>query len=140
MTELLITNLSQEIGLVLDGIGRSSQIIPAIYLAYVGVMACGRFVELMAFEALEIPELDNLVAHHVRMRSQSFLYCLQGIAHHIVPIFLMQRYNLQREIIPACYEAAYFYVLVGIAVTAVVIASYTYVEKMQVVALLFEKM
>ena len=52
----------------------------------------------------------------------------------------MQRYNLQREIIPACYEAAYFYVLVGIAVTAVVIASYTYVEKMQVVALLFEKM
>lgn len=74
VVQLLIAYLGQEIGLVLDRIRSGGEIAPASRLDDVRIMPRGRHIELMSLAALEIAELDNLVAHHVRMRRQPLFH------------------------------------------------------------------
>ena len=45
----------------------------------------------------ESPELYQPVAHHVGVRRQALPHALYGVAHHLLPVFLLQVRHLQPE-------------------------------------------
>ena len=49
-------------------------------------------VEIFSPFILEAAELDVFVAHHVRIRCQSALHRVDGIAHHLLPVFVVERH------------------------------------------------
>ena len=102
-------------------------------------MACGRLVEILSPALFEIAEFHQLVAHHVGMGGESLLHGAQRIGHHRVPVFLVKRHHLERQVILARYQSAHFNIFVGRAVALAVVVAYPYVEKMQVVTLLFQQ-
>ena len=89
--DLKASDLPQEIGLILHRVlgGREPHL--AVDLGSRGVVASRYLVEVLAPLILEATELDVLVAHHVGVRRQAPLHRVDGIAHHLVPILVVQR-------------------------------------------------
>ena len=82
--------MRKEVGLVLDGVLGSCQKGSAVNIFSCCVMACGDAV--VAFTPLvdEGTELNHSVAHHVGVGREAFADRIDGVAHHVVPILLVQ--------------------------------------------------
>ena len=60
-----------------------------------GIMPCGDAVVVLATPFFEGTEFDELVAHHVGIGRQPLLHRLDSVAHHVVPVFLVQVHLLK---------------------------------------------
>ena len=97
VAQLIVRKLSQEIGLVLYRVFGCSQPHQAVLLDVSRVMSCGDIVVLMSYSLFEGPELDQSVAHHIRVGCQTFLYTFYGVAYYLFPVFLLQIGDLQLQ-------------------------------------------
>ena len=140
MTQLVVGNLREEVGLIFDRVNCCSQVFGAVNLACSGIVSCGSEIKVLSPALLEIPKFYHAVAHHVGIRSESSFNSAQSILHDIVPILLMQRHDLERQAIAMSNEVAHLDVFLGTAVALVVIHSNANVEKLQVVLCLLNKL
>ena len=138
MRELLIRYLRQKIGLIFHGIGRRGKIQLAVLLFYRGIVPGGCLVKILAPPLLKESEFDYFVAHHVRMWRQPLLNGAQSISHDMIPVFLMKRHYLQRELIFVGDQCTHLYIFIGRAISLVVIHTDTYIEKGEVVPFLIK--
>lgn len=138
MAQLLVGDLGQEIGLVLDGVDRCGQVFHAVDDSGRGIMARRRHVKVLAPALLKEAELDHAVTHHVGVGREAGLDGAQGILHHVVPILLVQRHHLERQAVTMRDEGAHLDVLLGAAIALVVVHADADVEQVQVLALLLE--
>ena len=136
--ELVVGDARQEVGLVLDGVDGGAQPLEAVTLDGGGIVAGGGEVELVAPALLEESELDHAVAHDVGVGGEALSHGLEGILHHVVPIFLVERDHLEGEAVAGGDALAHLDVFLGGAAALVVVAADAYVEQMQVMALLHE--
>ena len=123
----------------LHRVGCRSEVEQSVLLGYIGIMSCGSLVKLMPPALLEKAELYHAVAHYVGVWREAGPDGAQGIFHHVVPVLLMQRHYLKRQLIARGDAAAHLYVLLGGTLSALAdIEAYTDVKQMQVVTLLHE--
>ncbi len=135
MLQLAVADLGEKVGLVLDRIGCRGKIqFPADLLDRC-VVAGGDLVEGVSPFLFEIPELDKLVAHHVRVGSETLADSAQGVGHNAVPVFLVKRHGLERQSVFAGYQRAHLDVFIGRAVAFAVVAADAYVEQVQIMSL-----
>ncbi len=90
MPKLLVCELGQEVGLVLDGIGCRTEPYESVALNASGIMTCGDIVVMTANLLFERAKLDEAVAHHIGIGCQAKLDSLDCIAHDLFPIFLLE--------------------------------------------------
>ena len=138
MAQLLVGDLCQEIGLVLDGIDCRGQVFHAVDDTGCGIMARRRHVKVFAPTLLKEAELDHAVAHHVGVGREAGLDGAQGILHHVIPVLLVQRHHLERQAVAVSDEGAHLDVLLGAAIALVIVHADAYVEQVQFLALLLE--
>ena len=140
VAQLLTGDLSQKIGLILDGVDSRGQIFHAINHTSGGVVPGGGEVEVVAPSLLEIAELDHSVAHHIGIGSEALLHGAQRISHDAVPIFILQRHHVEGQPIAASDELAHLDVLVGRAVALATLHADADIEQVQILALLYQSM
>ena len=101
--QLVIGELCQEVGLILDRVNGCSQPHHIVLPDIRGIMAGGNMVVGMSDALLKGSELDKTVAHHVRIGRQSLLDTFHGITDHQIPVFLLQVGHLQvKSILARC--------------------------------------
>ncbi len=115
VAELLVCELCQKIRLVLHRVGSRAQPHFAVLLDARGIMPGCYKVVVVPHQFVECPELDETVAHHIGVGRKPFLHALYGVAHHALPIFLLQVGDGEREPILPCGGLREFYVLLGCA-------------------------
>ena len=115
VAELVVGELSQEVCLVLYGVDGCAQPHQPVALNIGGIVAGGHKVVLVAYALFERTELDEAVAHDVGVRRQTLLDAFDGVAHHLVPVFLLQVGDLEVESVHAGRGAGQLDVLVGCA-------------------------
>jgi hypothetical protein len=109
--------LSQEIGLVLYRIRTRDEPFIAVFIRFgLRIMTCGDEVVVVAHLLIEGTKLDEPVAHHIRVRGESSLHLIHGVASHLVPVFLMAVNYLQLAAILACHGSSHLQVLLRRAV------------------------
>ena len=138
MLQLVVGDLCQEVGLVLDGIHRRGEVFHAVNDIGGRIMPRSSQVKILAPPLLKEAELDHPVAHHVGVGRQAGTHGAQGIFHHVVPVFLMQRHHLERQAVAMRDEGTHLDVLLGTAVALVIVHADADVEQVQVLALLLE--
>ena len=136
--ELVIGNLGEEIGLILDGIHCCRQVFHAVDDFGRGVMACGGLVKVLAPALLEKAELDHAVAHHVGIGGEPRLDGAQRIFHDVVPVLLMKRHHVKGQAVAVRDEGTHLDVLLGAAIALAVIHADADIEQVEVLALLLE--
>ena len=134
MTQLVIAYAREEIGLVFDRVDRRGEPYLAVEFFCRGIMACGCLVELPAPSLLEITEFDYLVAHYIGVGRQALTDGLQGVFHDIIPIFLMERNDIEGQIEAPRDELTYLDVFFGRTIAFVGVESDAYIKEMQVMA------
>ena len=142
LLDLQARDLPQEIGLILDGIlGRGEPHLP-VDLGGRGVMARGNLVEILAPLLLEAAKLDKLVAHHVGVGRQATLDGVDRVAHHAIPILVVQRDDLEPAAILASDIRGDLDILLGrtVDVALLILHSDTDIEDRRVVARLLQQM
>ena len=138
MLQLLVGNLRQEIGLVLDRVNRRGQIFHTIYNLGSRIMpSCGH-VKVLTPPLLKKTELDHAVAHHVGVGRETCLDGAQGVFHHMIPVLLMQRHHLKRQAVAMCDEGTHLDIFLGTAVTLIIIHANADVKQVQVLATLLK--
>ena len=143
VAQLVVGDLCQEVGLVLDGVDGGGKPFRAIGVGDGGgVVAGGGEVELVAPALLEEAELDDFVAHHIRVGRQAAADGAQGVLHDVLPVLVVQRHHVEGQPVAARYQAADVDVLFGRAVVRAVVDVHgdADVEQVHVVALLDEAM
>ena len=116
LLDLQARDLSQEIGLVLHRVFGGGEPYFSVYLGRCGIMAGGDFIEVFPPFLFEAAELDEFVAHHVRVGGEAALHRVDRVADHLVPVFVMQGYHFHATTVFACYVRCNFYILFGGAV------------------------
>ena len=99
-------------------------------------MARGHLVVAVANPLFEGTELDETVAHHIRVGGKALLHTLNGIAYHHVPVFLLKVGHLERQAIVACCGTGELDVLLGCATAVLAFHPYLNVMEVGLVALL----
>ena len=80
------------------------------------IMPSGNQVILMAALLVEGPELDEPVAHHVRVRCQSSPHLLHGVGGHLVPVFAVTIHHLQPAAVLMRHAGSHLHVFLHRAV------------------------
>ena len=112
--ELLVGELCEEVGLVLDGVfGRAEPCASLLVDDGGGVVASGYLVVVVTYLLLEGSELDEAVAHDVGVGGEAALDAVDGIAHDEVPVFLLQVGDLEGETVFASRGLGEFDVFLG---------------------------
>ncbi len=138
MRKLFVGDARQEVGLVFYRIDCRGEIFHAVDYRRRGIVAGGGEVELMPPALLEVAELYHFVAHDVGVRRKPRAHGAEGVLHHILPVFLMQRHYLQRQVELLGVVAAHLDILFGRAVAFAVVHPDADVEKVQVMSLLHQ--
>ena len=99
VAQLVIADLGQEVGLVLDGVGGRAEPAEAVAFDHAGIVAGGHLVELMAPASFE----RQLVSHHVGMWREPLSDGAERVGHDAVPVFLVERHDLERQTVAARY-------------------------------------
>ena len=135
---LLAVQLRQEVGLVLDWILGRSQKGDTLQPFGGGVMSGGCPVVFMPPTLFESPELDEFVAHHVRVRGQPPSHRVNGIGHHVVPVLTVQVNLLESASITLGNELRDLDVLFGgtVNIALLVLHAYADIENIGLDALL----
>ena len=136
--QLLVGDLSKEVGLILYRVDRRGEIVLAVDKVGSGIMPSGSHIEVLSPALLKVAELYHLIAHHIRVWSESALDCAQSILHNIVPVFLVQRNNFERQTIAVSNGCAHLNIFFCRAVALVCIHSDTDIKQRQVVAFFLE--
>ena len=97
VAELFVAELRKEVRLVLDRVFCCAEPHLAISYDICGIMARCDIIVMTTHLLFERAELDKTVAHHVRIRRQSFLDALDGIAHNLLPVLFLQVSNLELQ-------------------------------------------
>ena len=79
-------------------------------------------------------EFDKLVAHHVRIRGQSPLGTLHGVAHYKFPILLLQVHHLKVQAVTACRSRRKLYVLLGRTAQPFALHSYLNIKQIRLIS------
>ena len=111
MSELFVTELRKEVGLVLDRVFSCSEPHLTVPLDVCGVMACGYVIVTVPYPLLKRAELDETVAHHVGIGRKTFLYSLDSIANDLLPVFLLKVGHLEFQPVLSGCCLREFYVL-----------------------------
>ena len=112
VAQLRIVELRQEVRLVLDGVtGCTQPYRPLLVLDGGGVVTCGYLVVVVTDALLKGSELDEPVAHHVRVGREPLPDAVDGISHHQIPVFLLQVGDFQCQPVFAGGGLAQFNVL-----------------------------
>ena len=149
--------LCQEVGLILHRIGRSAQ--PCVVSGEIGrfaragiaehlvvangsrVVAGANAVIGVADALFERTELDEAIAHHVRIGRKAAAYVIHGVTYHPVPVLFLQIDDLKRQTIAACHGLAELNILFGCASEFVVpVHSYFNIEKIGTQATFHQQM
>ena len=69
----------------------------------------------MADALFERTELDEAIAHHVRVGRKAAAYVIHGVTYHLIPVLFLQIDDLKRQTIAACHGLAELYILFGCA-------------------------
>ena len=109
--DLRVRELCEEVGLVFDGVFGGGEEGCAAFDARCGVVSGGDAVVVVAALVVEGTELDEAVAHHVGVGGEAFAHRLDGVAHHVVPILLVQVDLFEAAAIFLGYIGCYFDVL-----------------------------
>ena len=133
VAQLVVGDAGEEVGLILYRIYGRAEPHLAVALHRGGVMPRGRAVERVAPALLEVTELDDAVAHDVGVGRESAAHSVERILHHVLPVFVVKAYYIERQTVASRYEAAHLYVLLGRAVAVFTVDAD--VEQMQRVAL-----
>ena len=131
--QLLVGDLSQEVGLVFHRVNSHCQIFGIAHECGVGVVPCGSHVEILAPALLKIAKLNHAVAHHIGIWSEPLLHGAERIFHHIVPIFLMQRHHFKWQAVFLGNQRTHFNIFFCGTVALVGVHSYTDIEQLEVV-------
>ena len=110
---LQIIDLSQKIRLILNGIFGCTQPDFPILFQSCGIMSRSCIVKILAYLLFKTTELNQFIAHHIRIGSLSLLNLFKGICRHIVPILTMQIDHLQRQTIFTSYDLGQFNIFLG---------------------------
>ena len=103
MSELFVTELRKEVGLVLDRVFSCSEPHLTVPLGVCSVMACCYVIVTVPYPLLECTELDETVAHHVGIGRKTFLYSLDSIANDLLPVFFLKVGHLEfQPILTGC--------------------------------------
>ena len=137
--ELVVGDLSKEVGLIFNRINCCSEILDAIKLASGGIMPGGGKVKILAPTSLKVSKLYHAVAHHVGVGCEPSLNRAQSIVHDVIPVLLMQRHHLERKPIAMRDEVTHLNVLLGTTIALVIIHANANVEKLQVVLCLLSQ-
>ena len=105
--------LRQEVGLVLHRIFGGAEPGLPVALHDGGVVSRGDFVVAVSDLLLEGAELDEPVAHHVGVGSQSGFHALHGVAHHALPVLLLQVDDLKGQPVASRGGPAELHILFG---------------------------
>lgn len=96
-SELRRAQAGEEIGLVLDPIGRAPQPIPAGRLLDAGVVPGGNLLALASHPLIKGAELDALVAPDVRARGTPQAQLGQRILDDVRTVLALQRHDFERD-------------------------------------------
>ena len=134
LCHLQTVNLRQKVRLVFHGVACRTQPYLTVPLAYRGIMSRGDFVVPVSHLLFKASEFDKLVAHHVRIRSQSPPGTLHGVAHHKFPILLLQVHHLKVQAVTACRSRRKLYVLLGRTAQPFVLHSYLNIKQIRLIS------
>ncbi len=126
---MVVGNPGQEISLVFYRVGSSGKPYLPVDGAGGCIMPCGGHVELMPPTLFEESEFYHFVAHDVGVGGKPFFDSAQCVLHHVVPVFLVERHNFERQVEFRGNIAAHLDVLLGRAITLVVIHTDADIEK-----------
>ena len=110
---LQVVYLGQEIRLVFNRVFGCSKPRLAVLPDGGGVMPCRRKIEILSDLLFETAKLDEFVTHHIRIRCQSFLYFINRVGGHILPILLMQIHDFQGQTILTGNGSGHFNIFFG---------------------------
>lgn len=138
---LATVELREEIGLVFQRVFGCGEELDAVDDVGSSVVSCGDAVVRIAATLLESAELDELVAHNVRVRRKPIADGFDGVGDDAIPIFAMKVDDLETAAVLLCEPGDNLDVLLGRAVGIAVFFFLTYadVEDVGVVALLLEQ-
>ena len=116
VAQLAIGDTCQKVGLVFYGIDGGAEPHFSVVFHGGGVMAGGSAVEFVSPPLFEIAEFDDAVAHYVGVGRETSAHGIERVLHHVVPVFVVQGYDVERERVFTRYEAAHLDVFFGCAV------------------------
>ena len=109
-------DLCQEVRLILYGIRTRCQPFLSINDFRLGIMSSCNKVVVMSTLFMEGPKLNQTIAHHVRIRSQTSPHLIHRVFCHLVPILTMAIYHLKTTTILMCHSRSHLQVLLAAAV------------------------
>ena len=90
LTKLPIVDLCQEVSLILHRIGTRTEPLAALLVDFgLGIVARGNKVVVVTPFLVEGPELNQTIAHHIRIGRQTSTHLVHRVGRHLMPIFLM---------------------------------------------------
>ena len=139
--QLVVGDAREEVSLVLDRVGSSGEpLIATVVNLGGGIVPRGGDIKLVSPTLLEEAKFDDEVAHHIGVGGTSFLDCLQGIIHDVLPILLVEWDHLERQVVTRGDELTHLDILLVGAVARVVVASDADIEEVHIVSLLDQSM
>ena len=88
----------EEVGLIFYGVDCRGEPFKAIVVDICRcIVPCGGLGELMSPTVFEISEFNDGVAHYVGIGSEAGADGAQCILHDVIPVFLMERYDIERQ-------------------------------------------
>ena len=102
LAQLPVVDLGEKVGLVFDGVGTGDE--PFLAIGHFGlcVVSCGNEIVVVSPLFIEGTELDEAVAHHVRVGRKPCSHFVHRVARHLVPVFLVTVYRFQSAAIAGC--------------------------------------
>ena len=135
------TDLAKKIRLVFHGVGRSGKPHFPVHRGCRGIMPCGSKVKLLACHLFETAELDEFVAHHIRIRCQPLPCLVHRVTDHLFPIVFMQVDHIKLQTILPCQPLTNLHILFrGAVPLCLFVGTYLDVKQMWVNPLLFQQM
>ena len=117
LLELPTLYLGQEVGLVFHRIRTGNEpLIPILIYFGLGIVTCSDEVIIVSHLSIKRTELDESVAHHIRVRRISSLHLLHCISGNLIPVFLMTIHHFEFTTISASHGSSHLQVLLRRAV------------------------
>ena len=130
LLQLPVVYLCKEVGLILHGVGTRREPLSAL-LVNLGLRIVTRSDEVVLVSALLVKrsELDESVAHHVRVRREARTHLVHRVARHLVPILAVAVNHLQFASEASRHGSSHFEVFLRSAVPfLLLLGTYPYIE------------
>ena len=96
LLQLPVVDLSEKVGLVLDGVRTGDEPLPACFVSLgLGIVSCSDEIIVMPAFLIEGSELDQTITHHVGVGRKACTHLVHRIARHLIPVFAMTVDDLQ---------------------------------------------